>query len=153
MCKELFDQALRQTVRGGLEVHREFRLSGGIGICDVAVLDGDRLAGVIEIKAPMTDRNGVKHKTRRPQGLPEDAKKLRATRSTGAEAIEMFAIFEVYGLTAGGQPEPPLGRSITQYERDIKGEFDIKWPTRHDLYEGTWKTRGRGGMRNSRFCD
>ena len=90
-------QAIRHSIRDGFKVRREFRLPGGSGTCDVAVLDDNRLAGGIEIKAPMTNHDGIRNKTRRRQGLPEDARELRVTRATGAEAAEMFALFEVYG--------------------------------------------------------
>ena len=99
---------------------------------DIAVLSGSDVIGIIEIKAPMTNHDGIRHKTNRAQGLPRDVEKLRIARLNGIQAMEVFALFEVYGLTSDGEPEPAFGRTIRAYERDINRDYGIKWPTRHD---------------------
>ena len=129
-------EGLHETLTGCLgqsfRVLCEHEIPGVSGRVDIAVLEDDRLIGAVEIKAPMTNHDGIRHKTIRRQGLPKDVEKLRGAMSNGAAAIEIFALFEVYGLASDGASEPPLGRSIQQYEKDIKNSFGIKWPTRHD---------------------
>lgn len=129
-------EALHETLTGSIghrfRIVREYQIPGSSGRLDIAVLEDDGLIGAIEIKAPMTNHDGIRHKTRRAQGLSRDVEKLRRAKSMGADAIEVFAIFEVYGLVSDGAPEPSSGRSIRQYEKDIRRSYGIKWPTRHD---------------------
>lgn len=127
--QDSFRDAISVMLGNTFRVEPEYPVPGTSGKWDIAVLNSQEVIGVVEIKAPMTNQDGIRHKIRR---VSQDVDKLRVARRDGAEAIQMFAIFEVYGVSSDGDPEPASGRSIRQYEEDIGRDYGIKWPTRHD---------------------
>jgi len=100
---------------------------------DIAILGPSGAIAAVEVKAPMTNHDGVKSKTRKLEHFPNDATKLRQMKSQGtALTFELVGLFESYGINQGGNVEPPHGRTIKEYESQVSKRYRIKWPTRHD---------------------
>ena len=105
-------------------------------IPDILIGDSrDELIGLIEVKSPMTNHNGVKDKTEDKKGKPghlrKDSQSLAAGIRQGAlYAFELVTLIEVYGGIGG--TESHHGKSITSYEKYIREKFGIRWPTRYD---------------------
>jgi hypothetical protein len=127
-----YEQALMKNLDGGLRVYREYRRS--IYKHDLVVTDSSgNLRVVLEAKCPMTNHDGVRNKTRKPEHLPKDASAVRSAMGDGAVlGYELVVLIECYGLGTDGQPEPANGRSIMQYEKDARKKFGIQWQTRYD---------------------
>lgn len=124
--------AERSKVQLGIDWQVICEFGSGGYIHDIVGLSKNRKF-VIEVKSPMTNHDGVRNKTRNPKHLPKDCSALQKALSDGAiGAYEIVSLIECYGLDKNGDRRPSDGLSIINYERAIKAEYGIKWPTRHD---------------------
>jgi hypothetical protein len=133
VLQDTFVALLSGRATGSESVQREVSGVGTSGRVDIAIMDRGKVLGVVEVKAPMTNHDGVRNKTRKPEHLPKDCERLHEARRSGVPlTYELVGLIEAYGLNSKGQPEPPGVRAIRAYEADISKKYRIKWPTRHD---------------------
>lgn len=114
-----------------VRVESQYPMDSFVG--DLRILSNGTWLASVEVKAPMTNHDGVKNKTRKKEHLPKDVGCLECALGHGsASGFEFVALLESYGLDSSGKVIPANARSIRQYEAEIGAEYGIKWPTRHD---------------------
>ena len=129
-----FAHLLSNKLKGTETLDCETAVPGmGAKAVDITIADDKGVQVAIEVKAPMTNHDGVRSKTRKPEHLLNDCSKLRQMQQDGgSEGFELVGLIETYGLTSSGQVEPAAGRSIRTYETEVSKRYRIKWPTRYD---------------------
>ncbi len=136
-----FCSALNLHPLEGTMAFREESLGGNRFKYDILVRGATGPLIAVEVKTPFTNHDGIRHKTRRPQGLPKDMDSLMAAMVEGAAAgYTLITPIGCYPINSSGNVVI-LHRAIGRNEKAIKEEYGIQWPTRHD-YE-TSDTNGR----------
>ena len=106
--RDKFAAILKGNAEPGFHVSTERSVvSGRTFIHDIVVTTKSDLIAVVEVKSPMTNHDGVRNKTRKPEHLPKDSNALRtALRHGAAGAYEFVTLIECYGLGADGKRMP-----------------------------------------------
>ena len=100
---------------------------------DIIMMNGSEAIAKIEIKVPFTNKDGIRHKTRRKSiYLPKDMDSLKAALEDGViAAYELVTPIGCFPVDSDGEMIV-LEKSIGKNENTVKAQYGIKWPTRHD---------------------
>ena len=100
---------------------------------DIIVMNGSKVIAKMEIKAPFTNKDGIRSKTRRKStSLPKDMDSLKAALEDGViGAYELVTPIGCFPVDSSGEMIV-LKKAIGKNEDAIKAQYGIKWPTRPD---------------------
>lgn len=134
--KTVSDQFCDALNEQELDEARAFR-EAGIGNqtykYDILVRRASEILVAVEVKTPFTNRDGIRHKTRRnSKYLPKDMDSLKAALESGVmAAYELVTPIGCYPVDSDGEMIV-LDSTIVRNEAAAKTQYGIKWPTRHD---------------------
>ena len=98
-----FCNALNVQPIEGAMAFREESLSGNPFKYDILMRGASGPVAAVEVKTPFTNHDGIRHKTRRPQGLPKDMDSLMAAVVDGASAAyALITPIGCYPIDSGG---------------------------------------------------
>ena len=127
-----FCHALNVQPIEGAMAFREESLGGNRFKYDILVRGASGPVVAVEVKTPFTNHDGIRHKTRRPQGLPKDMDSLLAAVDYGAFAgYALITPIGCYPIDSDGTMVK-LHQAIGRNEKAVKEAYGIQWPTRHD---------------------
>ncbi|MCW8133764.1 MAG: hypothetical protein KIS92_25685 [Planctomycetota bacterium] len=132
----LLQISLEETLGERFLVRREYRGSSK-GQLDLACLAIDTKAVriAIEVKAPWTDRYGIKHKTDRKGGIEKDLSTLRHFKKAGAEyCLQVIVVVELFLKHSDGSALNAVPRKYSRkdFEMLARDLWRMKYPTVQD---------------------
>lgn len=128
----IFTDLLRTEIPPDIDIFRNKGL-GYSYVHDIVLKIGQETLAVVEAKAPFTNHDGVRNKSKKDEHLPKDHAALRIALEHGASAVfEFVVLIECYAIDSHGNAVVLDGRSLKGNEQKLKSKFKMQWPTRFD---------------------